>query len=862
MSPILTKRGILTVESVLGILILSVVGIVGGIALIKASQSITHIRMAKKAAVLGEMVLERYKASAVSDFSHLAVNNDVIDQPVRTFLNDPGLSGNFFLTTQTTCTADENCLVKATLHWNDPKGPSSIVLEKTFARASPVIPGKKVIVFVKAPPCNETTEVGISSNCLNGLRGFTITSFCSNGTPVQSLTDGDGRAILEGVASDAAVVFIATAPVPSPFDSGLVGFSTGYYHVRGDGATVVTDSTTVDTTSDSPVVLFKDFHAAGSIQGNVVDAFNQPLGNRAQGMRIQLLEPAIVMRDATINASSTRSCTIGDPCIVSADANGQYVFNNVMPTTDVNLIVRGINGTIPYDPYIGPTSPVFVQGYVNTSTVTRTSSEWGSSTGPVMTQDLMVHKKGSLLITVKDKATGNPITDPDLLSYLNVMIDMSYPDGYSRYGWRSDNLNIKISTGVVGPTSNQRWVNNFISQEGQFNGKVPKPNFLAWITPPAGAPGANCRPMGISGQADPVCFPTWFGITPQEDAGNWKICSSNCLGDVTNPIPVDILMEPTYRFHGTIKDSGGFGVYPATCNTLIMNTSVGNLPKFKTDGSGNYDVWGFEPKLWSGASYPTASRVWMNVNTPSSRLTTMVVTGREVSNGNTSSSRRAGELVIAVRLWGPGGSYLQNYTTSGADGTVSITATFDTSQSVGNFNTDSTPPILICDNPTPHECEANFTLPIPGCSSIQSPSPRFYVHTCNTCTGGGPFTPAATYTYQTILKSYYVYGTVRDAATGRGIRDIKILDWVDPNHRTVATTNGSGYYSGDAWTNNNNYTLAIAVPGQQLPNGQNYVASDPDYEIMTYYLPPTLTPVTGRQIDFSMIQTQNQQPSF
>ncbi|MFA5976398.1 MAG: hypothetical protein WC859_09595, partial [Elusimicrobiota bacterium] len=220
MNPISNKQGILTIESVLGIFILTIVGIVGGIALIKASQSITHIRMAKKAAVLGEMVLERYKASAVSDFSHLAVNNDVTDQPVRTFLNDPGLSGNFFLTTRTTCTADENCLVSATLHWNDPTGPSTLKLEKTFVQASPVVPGKKVIVFVKAPPCNETTEVGISSNCLNGLRGFTITSFCSNGTPVQSLTDANGLAVLEGVQMGENVVVIATAPAPSSYNIG------------------------------------------------------------------------------------------------------------------------------------------------------------------------------------------------------------------------------------------------------------------------------------------------------------------------------------------------------------------------------------------------------------------------------------------------------------------------------------------------------------------------------------------------------------------------------------------------------------------------------------------------------------------
>jgi hypothetical protein len=573
-------------------------------------------------------------------------------------------------------------------------------------------------------------------------------------------------------------------------------------------------------------------------------------------MRIQLLEPAIVMRDATINASSTRTCTLGDPCIVPAGASGHYELNNIMPTTDVNLIVRGIAGTIPYDPYIGPTSPVFVQGYVNTSTITRTSSEWGSSTGPVITQDLMVHKKGSLLITVKDSVTLNPITDPDLLNNLHVMIDMSYPGGYSRYGFRTDNINVEISTRATG---NQRWVNNFISQEGQFNGGVPKPNFLAWITPPNGAPGSNCRNMMVPGQADPVCFPTWFGATPQEDAGDWKICSSNCLGDVTNPIPVDIFMEPTYRLHGTIKDSGGFAVYPATCGTMIMNSNVSLIPKFNTDSSGNYDIWGFEPKLWSGASYPTASHVWMNVNTTSNRVVTMTVTGREVSNGNTSSSRRAGELSFQVLLWGLG---YQTYTTSAADGTVQIAATFDTSQFTPYFYTDSTPPILNCDS-TSHECTANLTLPATGCSKFGTPSSSYYVHTCNSCTGTAPFTPAATYTYQTILKSYYVYGYVRDAATGHGIQGIKVFDWLNPYHDKSFTTDHHGYYYGGTSTNNNNYTLQLAVPGQQVvATGQNYVSSDPSNEIMTYYLPDPLAPVTGHQIDFSMTQTQDQQPSF
>src|SRR5258708_3802680 len=99
-SKFLSKNGgFLALEAVLGLIILTLVGIVSGLTVVKITHQLIHQREAKKAAKLGDMVMEFYGNQATQNFYNLGLLNQPTPVPAQTFLKLSYNPGNFYVTT-------------------------------------------------------------------------------------------------------------------------------------------------------------------------------------------------------------------------------------------------------------------------------------------------------------------------------------------------------------------------------------------------------------------------------------------------------------------------------------------------------------------------------------------------------------------------------------------------------------------------------------------------------------------------------------------------------------------------------------------------------------------------------------------
>lgn len=350
------NKGFVTLEVILGIVLLTIVAIAAGITVVKTNQAIAHNRTAKKAAMMGQMVLEQYKAYSASNFNVLDTYNQA-DQPIEAFL-DPSSSngfqnpGRFRITT--TASYNDNrssCTVVSSITWQDGGGAHAMVFREVYVEKSPLNLGQKATVYVKLPCGSFTDDQDIINNC-PGIPNVKIyaPSEANEMINAYGITDGNGEASLSHIKissnTQTFVPFKAVAPAGSNFwiRRNLSTFATGYYKVN---TYVMEDSSSTYTGGTTVKLLFKNFRMLGSVSGNI----SPP----TYGAWIRLSSDARVVDNGSLSAclSLTTDSVMENNetlCRVQAldNGGGTYEFNNVWPENNGFSIAAhpGLIGTL------------------------------------------------------------------------------------------------------------------------------------------------------------------------------------------------------------------------------------------------------------------------------------------------------------------------------------------------------------------------------------------------------------------------------------------------------------------------------------------------------------------------------------
>jgi Tfp pilus assembly protein PilV len=125
--------GFTAIETVISILILSIVGLMIGQTLLQTSHSAVRSSESKRAAALSEMVLEQYTAYAAQDYSNLASYDRRHISPKDFFSTKDNLGyDNLRITTQTLPKENGGSLVTVMISWGGAP-TDTLSFTKTYA---------------------------------------------------------------------------------------------------------------------------------------------------------------------------------------------------------------------------------------------------------------------------------------------------------------------------------------------------------------------------------------------------------------------------------------------------------------------------------------------------------------------------------------------------------------------------------------------------------------------------------------------------------------------------------------------------------------------------------------------------------
>src|SRR5258706_8450501 len=128
------RTGFTAIETVVSILILSIVGLMIGQTLLQSSHSAVKSSESKHAAALTEMVFEQYTAYAAQDYSNLTSYDRDHIAPMDFFGTRDNLGyDNLRITTHTEPKANGGSLVTVMISWGRGTPAETLNFTKTFA---------------------------------------------------------------------------------------------------------------------------------------------------------------------------------------------------------------------------------------------------------------------------------------------------------------------------------------------------------------------------------------------------------------------------------------------------------------------------------------------------------------------------------------------------------------------------------------------------------------------------------------------------------------------------------------------------------------------------------------------------------
>jgi len=412
MRPFFWKRskGFTAIETVVVVMLFSWVVLLISRMLLTSARATAHTQLADKATLLSDLILEQYQAYAQVNFANLQVYNVTQATPAQFFnaADNMGYDGILITSTATYSVNRSTCEVDVTLSWMEAGQAKSSFFKRTYMD-NPVAGSQAAVqVFAmkqyrgSAPaPLPNATALALS---IGG--GFTS----------QGNTNSIGEALLLNVESSTATRIEVLAPAFSSFamTNTTLGFATAYYVRDTAGDYVTSITTTVAISQNGLTLLYTTFQTAGEVQGTITNT--DPSGP------LDGLEAVLTQGYVAADSTSFRSCDIYSRCNVFTDANGRYVFSNVIPGETIHVQPRGKSGSAAT---VQP-GPGFEWGYVSQATLSLGPNSWSANAPPVMTfNSTSVSKMGGFTVSVSSP-DGTPAAGAIVSSWFPTTVFHNY----------------------------------------------------------------------------------------------------------------------------------------------------------------------------------------------------------------------------------------------------------------------------------------------------------------------------------------------------------------------------------------------------------------------------------------------------
>ncbi|MFA5975319.1 MAG: hypothetical protein WC859_04050 [Elusimicrobiota bacterium] len=875
-------------ESILGLILLTLVSLAAGIVIIKTSQQIVHQQLAKKAAKLGEMVQEFYQDQSIGDFYNLGQWNRPTPVPVQTFLGLAYNPGNFRITTNAQCDSQfSNCMVTSTITWNDGQKNNSVIFRKNFAERTLAVPSGTAMVYA-GPPCGTLTDPqAIVAACPNmGFPGILISAptQANPNVKAQALTGSDGIATLGGVqlSSGPGVTIPFTAQAPTtPTDFGTPrsdpNFVQGYYR---SGSTI--DPIYVVTTDNLPVpvvfgtqarVAFTQFRKMGLIHGTVAGL---PCGGgsgcTSAEVEIAGSTQSAVVADpgATSAQNGYRPCVpISDVCRVHVDASGNYEFNNVLPLNTVNLAVPGITGTptvILQNKNEGtvshisvPTENGFVRGYSDTTPV---PVIWNGSTSDVE-QPLQAVAMGDVRIRLTYGA--NP-----QYAHPNMSV-MYWP---ARWWSAAQEAGCFVFPRTYGPggqygsNTGLLYLSNVVTGNGLCQG-LSTAAIYAWIP-------MSCNHHNSSDpDYDPYCRdseyerPSWSAPDPT-NFPQGVFGRVNCTGTMGNTTDLTINLTPGETLTGQLVAGPGIGsisnlvisYYQVLVHFYNRDESVNTADPSDPVNYGRFALpsWA-RVKFWDIPQHETDILFRLQRPNNLSMPIRIQAIGTEATTVSTytygyscaqpcshpMNPRLAGEIPFTIN--GGDQCHTHDHCATGSNGMSNV------------ITSNGLPWASFNQYPVPTAPSSDLgTIIISSLTVIMGSPNNSHGYECDALGSGSEYKISVndinSFYLLCNLKGYRVYGHVRDFL-GNGLQGVSVFDYnvsrsqsLDISNNPI-TTDPHGYYSAYFKPSKPGFTAMVSVGTTGQPHSTSYGNINADGSV-TLLLPNPLTPDTGLEQNFTL----------
>ena len=618
-SSLSTEGGFTLVETLLAILIISLVGILGSRSLLDSTRSLASLNHRQRNSSLAEMVFQQYSSYVTQNYASLNTYN-VTNAQAKDFFNKSdnfGYDGITITTDAEYATNRSTATVKVTLNWNEGGAAKTAVYIKTYTESGQM-GGGVVQVYVKQSCLGLTDPVQIAAQC-PGLSGFNVTAPGADGSPVPQTTDANGQALLKNIQVGSAINAQISPPAP-PSDYGVAitapNYVPGYYAQDQFGAYSVTLTTTVSVQKGLiTTVVLTNYKKTAGISGNVYNVASVTPAPPVDGLDIRVTSGYMA------KGGNYVACTAPAPCSVIS-SGGKYFFNNVIPVVGTTYTVVGF-GQRGSDPTIQPGQAGFSWGCVP-DFVGHPTSAWGNVTYDDFatnntSRDVYVTVMGWLNLKAIDYVTRNPVPN------LPFKVDLSYTSDPSPYGIpHTTNVNSDAS----GNVTLYNMVSDFDKQYAVFGVRGP-----------------------IAGTDNGYRLYMTFQVS----AGQ-----SN---------PIELLSQPAYVLNGSFMDSAGRA---AGLNIAGWGFGTGMaLAGYATvRGDNTFSYSGFGPSNDLYLDYPTTQPNFFNNPWPiqitlsnSSLSNTTTITGHTVDLKTGMPAPHT-----QVRIWG--GNNPDIWLTSDATGSL------------------------------------------------------------------------------------------------------------------------------------------------------------------------------------------------
>jgi prepilin-type N-terminal cleavage/methylation domain-containing protein len=388
----LDQRGFSLLETLVAVVLISVVGVIVGQLLQRNTMNMVWNRQTRRAAALADMVIEKYDFLATTSFSTLDQFNQNATAPSAFFSSGPNSQDYADMRITTVASlpnADGSRKLDVAIQWGT-GGP-----QQTF-RIS------KYLAAGTGDPGGAPVYVTVLDESGHGVPGFEVRAahhynpaYTNNiGTnEVIGYTDASGAVTLNNVAVAAALQPMEISARRPGSDSNVPKsdpeFVQGYY-VPPTGTWNVKTLTVKQTNANAVTydMRHNDFVRMGSISGTLVNNYGS-----AAYMNLQLIANGVWGDEQLVESQGWYD--------VETAPDGHYEYNN-LAAGSAAITVRGHGGS---DPTIPP-GPNFDQGYVgiggNGSAAYIYQMTLASPPPDIANYNLQVRPLGSLNLTAQD----------------------------------------------------------------------------------------------------------------------------------------------------------------------------------------------------------------------------------------------------------------------------------------------------------------------------------------------------------------------------------------------------------------------------------------------------------------------------